>query len=112
MHIIDNIEHSEHSVTATVCENAAALRRERPSAGEFDPRDVWDEDDATCAVSEAFRILAEGVGPDGFQMADERESLLWGFVNTFDAQVRRLDRSVDRLSPSCATSRPARTAPR
>ena len=38
-------------------------------------------------------------GPDGFQMADERESLLWGFVNTFDAQVRRLDRSVDRLSP-------------
>ena len=32
-------------------------------------------------------------------MADERESLLWGFVNTFDAQVRRLDRSVDRLSP-------------
>ena len=50
-------------------------------------------------MSEAFRILAEGVGPDGFQMADERESLLWGFVNTFDAQVRRLDRSVDRLSP-------------
>ena len=48
-------------------------------------------------MSEAFRILAEGVGPDGFQMADERESLLWGFVNTFDAQVRRLDRSVDRL---------------
>ena len=51
------------------------------------------------AVSEAFRILAEGVGPDGFQLADERESLLWGFVNTFDAQVRRLDRSVDRLAP-------------
>ena len=50
-------------------------------------------------MSEAFRIIAEGVGPDGFQMADERESLLWGFVNTFDAQVRRLDRSVDRLSP-------------
>ena len=50
-------------------------------------------------MSEAFRIVAEGVGPDGFQLADERESLLWGFVNTFDAQVRRLDRSVDRLSP-------------
>ena len=39
------------------------------------------------------------MGPDGTQLADERESLLWGFVNTFDAQVRRLDRSVDRLSP-------------
>ena len=36
---------------------------------------------------------------DGTQLADERESLLWGFVNCIDAQVRRLDRSVDRLSP-------------
>ena len=50
-------------------------------------------------MSEAFRIIAEGVAPDGFQLADERESLLWGFVNTFDAQVRRLDRGVDRLAP-------------
>ena len=45
------------------------------------------------------RIPAEGVGPDGTQLADERESLLWGFVNMFDVQVRRLDRSVDRLAP-------------
>ena len=51
------------------------------------------------AVAEAFRIIAEGVAPDGFKLADERESLLWGFVNTFDAQVRRLDRGVDRLAP-------------
>ena len=51
------------------------------------------------AIGEAFRIVAEGVAPDGFQIADERESLLWGFVNCLDAQVRRLDRSVDRLSP-------------
>ena len=50
-------------------------------------------------MSEAFRILAEGVAPDGFQLADERESLLWGFVNCLDAQVRRLDRSTDRLLP-------------
>ena len=39
------------------------------------------------------------MGPDGTQLADEREALLWGFVNCLDAQVRRLDRSVDRLSP-------------
>ena len=51
------------------------------------------------AAGEAFRILAEGVGPDGTQLADERESLLWGFVNTLDAQVRRLDRSIDKLVP-------------
>ena len=98
MHDIENIDTQQQSVTATVCENAQ-LFGAKPERDEFDPREVWDEDDATCAVSEAFRILAQGVGPDGFQMADERESLLWGFVNTFDAQVRRLDRSVDRLSP-------------
>ena len=93
---IDNTQ--AQSVTATVCENAR-LYGATPERDEFDPREVWDADDTMDAVSEAFRIIAEGVGPDGFQLADERESLLWGFVNTFDAQVRRLDRSVDRLSP-------------
>ena len=98
MYAIENIDTTEQSVTATVCENAP-LYGAAPERGEFDPRDVWDRDDALSAVGEAFRILAEGVGPDGTQLADERESLLWGFVNTFDAQVRRLDRGVDRLSP-------------
>ena len=93
---IDNTQ--AQSVTATVCENAQ-LYGATPERDEFDPREVWDADDTMDAVSEAFRIIAQGVGPDGTQLADERESLLWGFVNTFDAQVRRLDRSVDRLSP-------------
>ena len=95
---IDTIETEAQSPTAMICENAQ-LFGATPERGEFDPREVWDQDDAIDAVSEAFRIIAEGVAPDGFQLADERESLLWGFVNTFDAQVRRLDRSVDRLSP-------------
>ena len=95
---IDSIDTQAQSVTATVCENAQ-LYGATPERDEFDSRDVWDADDAMGAVGEAFRILAEGVGPTGTQLADERESLLWGFVNTFDAQVRRLDRSVDRLSP-------------
>ena len=86
------------SVTATVCENAA-LYGATPEPGEFDPRDVWDEDDATAAIREAFRIVAEGVAPDGFQIADERESLLWGFVNMLHAQMQRLDRGVDKLTP-------------
>ena len=98
MYAIENIETQEQSVTATVCENAQ-LYGATPERGEFDPRDVWDRDDALAAVGEAFRIIAEGVGPDGTQLADERESLLWGFVNCLDAQVRRLDRSVDRLTP-------------
>ncbi len=43
--------------------------------------------------------MAHGVAPDGTQLADERESLLWGFVNMLDAQTQRLDRAADRLVP-------------
>ena len=98
MHSIENIDTQQQSVTATICENAQ-LYGATPERGEFDPRDVWDRDDAIEAVGEAFRVLSTGIGPVGTQLADERESLLWGFVNTFDAQVRRLDRGVDRLAP-------------
>ena len=86
------------SATATICQNAA-LFGTTPEPGEHDPRDVWDRDDASAAVSEAFRIIAQGATPDGFQLADERESLLWGFVNMLHAQTLRLDRAVDRLTP-------------
>ena len=101
MTVIENIgtvETEAQSVTATVCDNAA-LFGAAPERDEFDTRDVWDEDDATDAVSEAFRILAQGVAPDGFQLADERESLLWGFVNMLDSQTQRLDRAADKLTP-------------
>ena len=98
MYDSDTIETQNESVTATICEQAQ-LFGATPERGEYDPRDVWDRDDAIEAVGEAFRILAEGIGPVGTQLADERESLLWGFVNCLHAQVRRLDRSVDRLAP-------------
>ena len=100
MTVIENIDsHEAQSVTHAICESAA-LYGATPERDEFDTREVWDEDDALTAVGEAFRIIAEGAAPDGFQIADERESLLWGIVNCFDAQVRRLDRSVDRLTPA------------
>ncbi len=95
---IDTIEAQDASITATICDNAA-LFGAAPERDEFDSREVWDADDATAAVLESFRILSQGVGPDGFQLADERESLLWGFVNMLDGQVRRLDRAADRLMP-------------
>ena len=63
------------------------------------PRELWDEGGVLGAVSQAFRILGESATPDGFQLADEREPMLWGFFNMLDAQVCRLDRSVDRLTP-------------
>ncbi|MYF04902.1 MAG: hypothetical protein F4230_07985, partial [Holophagales bacterium] len=93
---IDTIEAGAQSVTATVCDNAA-LFGAAPERDEFDTREIWDADDAIDAVSEAFRILAEGVAPDGTQLADERESLLWGFVNMLDSQTNRLDRAADKL---------------
>ena len=95
---VDTIETEAQSVTASVCDNAA-LFGAAPERGEFDTREVWDEDDALAAIAESFRILSQGVAPDGFQIADERESLLWGFVNMLDAQTRRLDRAADKLMP-------------
>ena len=95
---IDTIETDGQSATATVCEHAA-LFGATPERDEFDTRDVWDADEALCAMQEAFGLLADAVAPDGFQIADERESLLWGFVNMLDAQTQRLDRAADKLMP-------------
>ena len=84
--------------TVTVCETMA-LFGAAPERGERDSRVVWDEDDATEALSEAIRIMVEGIAVDGTQMADEREPLMWGLVNMLHSQVNRLDRAVDRLVP-------------
>ena len=95
---IDTIETGGQSATAAVCEQAQ-LFGATPERDEFDSREVWDADEATGAVCEAFRIIAQGACPDGLQLADERESLLWGFVNMLDAQTQRLDRAADKLGP-------------
>ena len=96
----DDEREPEHaaSATAMACE-AAAMFGATPGRDEFDTRDIWDPDDALSAVTEALRIMAQGIAPDGFQLADERESLMWGFVNMLDAQTQRLDRAADKLMP-------------
>ena len=86
------------SSTATVCESMA-LFGAAPERGELDSRVVWDEDDATQALSEAIRVIVNGVTVDGTQMADEREPLMWGLTNMLHSQVARLDRAVDRIVP-------------
>ena len=96
--MFDTDTYQAQSPTAVICENAA-LYGAKPERGEHDPRDIWDRDGAIEAATQAFAILAEGIAPDGTQLADERESLLWGIVYSFDAQVRRLDRKVDKLTP-------------
>ena len=98
MYTIDNIPDQGQSIMELACEQAQ-LFGVKPEPDEFDSRDVWDEDDAVFAIRAAFEILADGIGPDGTQLADERESLLWGFVNMLDAQTQRLDRAADRLMP-------------
>ena len=67
--------------------------------GEPDTRAVWDHDEALAGLESILDTLVEEVAPDGTQFADERESLLWGFVNTLHMQTVRLDRTVDKLSP-------------
>ena len=89
---------STASPTAAVCESMA-LHGASPERGELDSRDVWDEDDAIEALSEAIRVMVEGITVEGTQMADERESLLWGFVNCLHSQIARLDRTIDRIVP-------------
>lgn len=43
------------------------------------------------ALSFAIHMLAERVTPDGYQLNDERESLLWGVGNVFHKQIKRLN---------------------
>ena len=86
------------TATATVCENIATFGA-APERGELDSREVWDEDDTIEALSEAIRVIVDGVTVDGTQMADEREPLMWGFVNMLHSQMQRLDRAVDRIVP-------------
>ena len=86
------------SQTAMACEQAA-LFGATPGPDEFDNREIWNEEEALAGIEEAIHILAGVVAPDGTQLSDERESLLWGFVNTLHAQVQRLDRGIDKIAP-------------
>ena len=96
--MIDTTASAPASATAAVCESMS-LFGASPERGELDSRVVWDEDDAICALSEAIRVIVDGITVDGTQMADEREPLMWGFVNMLHSQVQRLDRAVDRIVP-------------
>ncbi len=96
--MIDTTASATASATAAVCDNIA-LFGATPERGELDSRVVWDEDDAIEALSEAIRVIVGGITVDGTQMADEREALMWGFVNMLHSQVQRLDRAVDRITP-------------
>ena len=76
------------SPTAVICENLQRFGG-TPQKGEPDPRAVWDRDEALAGLETILDTFADEIAPDGTQLADERESLLWGFVNTLHMQARR-----------------------
>ena len=90
--------HADTSPTAVICENLERFGG-APARGEPDTRAVWDETEALEGLDNVLDLIVDEIAPDGTQFADERESLLWGFVNTLHMQGRRLDRAVDKLSP-------------
>ena len=93
------LTHAQHtSPTAVICENLERFGG-APARGEPDPRAIWDESEALAGLEIVLDAFVEEIAPDGTQLADERESLLWGFVNTLHMQTVRLDRAVDKLSP-------------
>ena len=96
--MIDTSATATASATAAICENAA-LFGASPERDEFDSRDIWDADDATQALAEAIRVIVDSVTVEGTQLADEREALLWGFVNMLHGQVTRLERTLDKIVP-------------
>ena len=84
--------------TATVTQHLE-LYSATPSRDESDSRIVWDEDDGLYSLGEAIQIIVQGITVEGTQLADEREPIMWGFVNVLDSQVTRLDGAVDRIFP-------------
>ena len=94
----DHSDQTAESNIAYICEQAR-LHGAAPGPGEYDPREIWERETILDAAGEAFETLASAIGQVGFQVADETDSILWGFVNLFDNQVRRIDRNIDRHMP-------------
>ncbi len=62
------------------------------------PNTHFDQDETTKALKDTVRILADRIAPDGYQLEDQREGLLWGFVNVFNEQTKRLDRATAAIA--------------
>ena len=95
---VSSTRHQDACATAAVCANLE-LHGGRPGADDPDTREIWDEDEALAGIAEAFALMTNPVTQDGTQLEDERENLLWSFVNTFHVQVQRLERASDAIEP-------------
>ena len=92
------------SLAAWQADPTAARRRSEPDpAADPDelrntlrqrPNTYFDQDETTRGLRDSVRILVDSIAPDGYQLEDQREGLLWGFVNVFNEQTKRLDRAI------------------
>ena len=64
-----------------------------------DLRAAFEDSHLPGIVREIIDLAAERLCADGTMLADERESMAWGLVNCFHAQMQRLDRALDRMEP-------------
>ncbi len=95
---------STDSLAAYQADPTAARRRSEPDpAADPDelrntrrprPNTYFDQDETTRGLRDSVRILVDRIAPDGYQLEDQREGLLWGFVNVFNEQTKRLDRAI------------------
>ena len=52
---------------------------------------------AASAFTLAVQMLIHRVTPDGYQVADERENMLWGVANVIATQLKRVDTELERV---------------
>ncbi|MDE0050208.1 MAG: SLOG family protein [Rhodospirillales bacterium] len=107
------------SATARIAEEMA-LHGPRPIASEPDTRQVWLNGDrpltfddpvppdiqaAFDQIGASIEMELEVVAPEGYQMEDEREQLIWATVHRYHTQVVRLEKRIDQVSQECNTLR-------
>ena len=108
----DAAERSIPTSTARITDDLA-LFQARPIRSEQDSRDVWVNLDQPISfdaaisphlqaafdqIGESIEGLLDAVTPKGFQMGDERESVMWSIVHAFDFHVKQKDKSIGELS--------------
>ena len=83
LHDREPVDIAGTTATARVCDSLAAFGGD-PDRDDFDTREIWDGEEAQLALCQAITIIVRGITLDGTQLQDEREPLLWGFVNKPD----------------------------
>ena len=111
--------HDRYHRFRTCVRNRCRLRQHRPSsaqalsAASSTAASSGTRTTPPEALSEAIRVIVDGITVDGTQMADECESLMWGFVNMLHSAGAEVSTAPSTAScPRCATSSARRTAPR